>query len=47
MAQVTLNTRISYEASKMLDEYAKKTNESKASITEKALIAYLTKGEKK
>lgn len=43
MAQVTLNTRIEYNVAQRLDEYSKKSGESKASITEKALEAYLNK----
>lgn len=45
MAQVTLNTRIEYEVAQKLNEYAKETGESKASITEKAISEYLKKNE--
>lgn len=46
MAQVTLNTRISVETDTKLTEYSKEKNESKASIVERALQAYLMKEEK-
>ena len=47
MAQVTLSTRISPEADKLLSEYAERTGESKASVVEKALINYITKENEK
>jgi predicted transcriptional regulator len=43
--QVQLNTRLSVELTKKLDEYAKATGKSKASIIEAALKEYLAKKE--
>jgi hypothetical protein len=43
LPQVQLNTRISPQTWTALDEYSKKTGESKASITDAALREYLEK----
>ncbi len=47
MAQVSLNTRISYETYERLDEYTKDYRKSKASVVEKALQEYLDREEAK
>lgn len=41
MSQVSLNTRISPDTDKKLREYVKATDESIASIVDKALLEYL------
>ena len=43
MAQVTLGTHISPEASQALDEYSKENGISKSQIVDKALKEYLEK----
>lgn len=43
LPQVQLNTRVSPQTWAALDEYAKKTGESKASITDAAIRKYLEK----
>ena len=43
LPQVQLNTRISPQTWADLDEYSKKTGESKASITDAAIRKYLEK----
>ena len=44
--QVQLNTRVNVEIMKKLNEYAKKSGRSKASIVEAALKEYLDRNEK-